>query len=357
MAGIALLGGVLVGAAAFAASTWSSVGRVEIDRPAVSVEAAGDDEGASSDGDGSESENNPDATAVQEFRLPPLPSATDDIDTVLLVGTDDRSNLESLEGFGDFEGSRADVVMLVIRPRGGGNPALVSLPRDLWVSTPCGQERINETLEGCEGMNGETTLLVTVESLTGLGVDHVALVDLAGFQDVVDEVGGYEVCLDLPVRDEKADLSLPAGCQDLGGDDTLAWLRSRSTQELHPDGVWRTMTGVSDLTRNERQREFFLEMIGRLSDLTEPEDALSMANALAPHVTVDTSLGLSQAVSLAWTMRGLSDSFDEIEIPVESYTTSAGASVLVPVGDVESIIADVIAVETVEPEQSELRTG
>ena len=339
LAGAILVGGALLGAAAFAATTWNSVGRVEIDRPTIPA--------ASEVEVDPESEPDPDVTAVPEFRLPPVPYASDHIDTVLLVGVDDREGLEDLDGFGDFEGGRADVILLMIRPRDGGNPALISLPRDLWVSTPCGQERINETLEGCEEINGETTLLVTVESLTGLGIDHMALVDLAGFQEVVDDVGGYRICLDLPVRDEKANLSLPAGCQMADGEDTLAWLRSRQTQELHDDGQWRTMSGVSDLTRNERQRTFLVDMIGRLSDLSDPQEALSMANTIAPHVTVDSSLGLSQAVSLAWTMRGLGQTIDELSIPVEDYTTSAGAEVLVPADDVESLIAELIAVETV----------
>lgn len=350
--GAALVGGALGAVVWMAVSTWGSVGRVEIDRPSLPI-AADDEAGEPAD----DAESDPDVTAVPEFRLPPVPSASDDIDTILLVGVDDREGLESLEGFGDFEGGRADVILLMIRPREEGNAALVSLPRDLWVSTPCGQERISETLEGCEGMNGETTLLVTVESLTGLGVDHMGLVDLAGFQEVVDEIGGYEICVDRPVRDEKSNLSLPAGCQMADGEDTLAWLRSRNTMELHPDGVWRTMSGVSDLTRNQRQRSFLIQMMGRLSDFSDPREAYSMADSLAPHVTVDSSLRLSQAVSLAWTMRGLGDTIDEVEIPVEDYTTSAGAEVLIPRGDVESAIADVIAVSTVTDEETARRTS
>ena len=146
-----LLGGTLLGAAAFTFWTWQSVGRVEIERPEV-VQAAEE----------TTDEPSPDATAVPEFRLPPLPSATDGVDTMLLIGSDSRENLDDLDGFGEFEGARADVLLLLIRPREEGKAAIVSLPRDLWVSTPCGQERINQALEGCEGMNGESTLLVTV---------------------------------------------------------------------------------------------------------------------------------------------------------------------------------------------------
>lgn len=321
---------------AFVFSAWKDVGRVDIER--LETVAAPEPD----------TESNPDVTAVPEFRLPPVPSARDGVDTLLMVGSDSRENLDDLDGFGDFEGARADVLLLLIRPRDRDEQAaVVSLPRDLWVSTPCGQMRINDVLEGCEGMNGESTLLATVESLTGLGVDHFALVDLAGFQDVVDEVGGYEICLERPVRDEKADLEMPAGCQMADGADTLAWLRSRQTEEMTEDGEWVTMSGVSDLTRNERQRSFLVDMLGRLADFSDPEDVLAVAQTIAPHLTVDSNLGITQAVSLAWTMRGLEDDVTEVQIPVEDYVTQAGADVLVASVDIESVIAEVIAVETV----------
>lgn len=332
-AAVLLLG---IGAAvALVRNTWGDVSRVDIERLQEAALPRPE-------------EDDPDATAVPEFRLPPVPSARDGIDTILLVGSDERASDEDLTEFGDFEGVRADVLMLLVRPRNDEeSSALVSLPRDLWVSTPCGQTRINEALEGCEDMNGESTLLATVESLTGLGIDHFTMVDMTGFQHIVDEVGGYDLCLERPVRDERAKLDLPAGCQTLDGAETLSWLRSRGTLEQTDDGRWVTMSGVSDLTRNERQRDFLIDMLGRLSNLGDPQDALSVAQSVAPYVTVDSELGLSQAVSLAWTMRGLDDDVTEVPIPVEDYTTQAGAQVLVAAVDIESVIAEVVAVETV----------
>lgn len=333
---------VLVGLLAL--TTWRDVDRVQIERLETVTPPPTSDVDA----------DNPDVTAVPEFRLPPVPSASDGIDTLLMVGSDSRSGLDDLDGFGDFDGARADVLLLLIRPRDGDYAAVVSLPRDLWVSTPCGRERISEALEGCEGMNGESTLLATVESLTGLGVDHLGLVDMDGFQEVVDDLGGYEICLERPVRDRRAELDLEAGCHLADGEDTLAWLRSRYTQEQTEDGRWVQVSGVSDLTRNERQREFLVEMLGRLGNFADPQDALAVAQTIAPHVTVDSQLGITQAVSLAWTMRGLGDSVAEISIPVEDYVTQAGAEVLVAGADIESIIAEVIAVETVSEANSAL---
>lgn len=126
-----------------------------------------------------------------------------------MVGTDSRDNLDDLEGFGHFEGARADVILLLIRPRNHQeNTAIVSLPRDLWVATSAARCGSTTPCRVGQDMNGESTLLATVESLTGLGVDHVAIVDMAGFQEVVDRLGGYEICVENLVRHPKAKLDL-----------------------------------------------------------------------------------------------------------------------------------------------------
>jgi len=283
------------------------------------------------------------------------PAGVDGLDVFLLVGSDSRDHLADTEGFGEFEGHRADVVMVLIRPRGDErSAALLSLPRDLLVEDSCteSQHRLNDALEGCATMNGPTALTVTVEDLIGVSVDHFALIDLAGFQEAVDAVGGYEICLQRAVRDEKAQLHLPAGCTLASGAQTLAWLRSRSTQELTAEG-WRVVPGVSDLTRNERQREFLLSMMGSLGDFGSPQDVASVAGVVAPYVTVDADLSLLDAVSLAWTMRGLGQgSIQELDIPVTDSITQNGAAVLVPSVDIAEVVASYLTPEVAEDSAS-----
>jgi len=339
----ALIAVVLLGAGAvFAASTWGNVRRVSIDRPVQNDPAATP---------GIEPEP---GEPVMDVTVPP--SGGDGLDVFLLVGSDSRDDLDEVEPFGEFAGDRADVVMVLIRPRGDErSAALLSLPRDLWVEDSCTdtEHRLNDALEGCgASMNGPTALTVTVESLIGLNVDHFALVDLAGFQEAVDAVGGYEICLQRAVRDELAQLHLPAGCTLASGADTLAWLRSRHTQELTADG-WRVIPGVSDLTRNERQREFLLTMMGSLGDFSSPRSVASVAQVLAPFVTVDADLSLIDAVGLAWTMRGLGQgSIQQLEIPVTDSTTENGAAVLVASVDIAKVVASYLAPEVAEESAS-----
>lgn len=325
------------GAAYLAASTWGDVQRVTIDRPQAASEGGTADEEPTDSGD-----DDPEIT---------VPPSGDGLDVAVIVGSDSRQNLDETEGFGDFEGQRADVVMVLIRDRDADGPAaIMSIPRDLWVDDVCGDGswRVNETLEGCDDMNGPTTLVETVEDLIGVPVDHFAMVDLAGFQGAVDAVGGYEICVRHPVRDARANLALPGGCTLANGEQTLAWLRSRHTQELTADG-WETMEGVSDLVRNERQREFLISMLSRISDFSNPQDILGIAQAVAPFVTVDAQLSLMDAVGLATTFRGLGrGELVELEIPVSDYQADSGAAVLVAAEDPAQIVADFLAPATAE---------
>jgi LCP family protein required for cell wall assembly len=319
----AVIGLLLAGMGlAFAYSTWGKVNRVSIDRP-----------GGQSPGpvahEAEEGEEDVDVAT----------DLGDETEIVLLVGSDDREVLDDLAGFGDFEGRRADVVMVMVKAPTA--TALLSLPRDLLVHDACTDEenRLNALLEGCRGrMNGPTLLLLGVEELIGQPVDHYAMVDLAGFQEVVDEIGGYRICVNNPVRDPLAALSLPDGCTDATGAQTLAWLRSRHTEELTGDG-WGVMPGMNDLARNQRQREFLIDMMGRLADFSSPGSLAALAGALAPHITVDDELTLSDAVDLAWAMRSLGrGAIDELEVPVADHITDTGAAVLVPTRPVADIV-------------------
>ena len=316
-------------------STWGQVNRVDIDRPDP---PAGDAAGSEDDGE-------PESPAVPDDAG--ADSNEQQTDVFLLVGSDSREDLSDLTDFGSFEGRRADVVMVVIGSSAG--TAIMSLPRDLWVESVCDGDmnRLNEELEGCgDLLNGPTLLTLTVEQIIGETIDHFALVDLAGFQGAVDEIGGYEICLELPVRDARSGLDLPAGCTLASGEQTLAWLRSRQTQELTENG-WATIPGVNDLARNERQRDFLIDMMGRLSDFSSPQSLTATAAAVAPYITVDSELSLVTAVNLAWDLRGYGEgSVVELEVPVVDHTTPNGAAVLLPSTPVHEIVAEFLAPTT-----------
>lgn len=248
-------------------------------------------------------------------------SRDDDYRSFLVIGSDERSGLA---------GSRADVLIMGLLPADGTDPIMFSLPRDLWLPDPCrgGHQRINAAYNGCgDDANGLELTSIVVEDFTGIAVDHVASVDFEGFKQVIDAVGGVEICVDNPVRD--GSLRLPAGCTMAGGDQALAWVRSRHTQEL-VDGEWRAMPGVNDLTRNRRQQALMLQLLGRVGSFETVSHLYSFAQGVSDSVTLGSSLSLLDGVRLAWSLRDEAGNIRRFSIPVEDMRTSDGAQVLLP---------------------------
>lgn len=256
---------------------------------------------------------------------------------VALIGTDSRSGLSDLGDFGDFAGQRADVIMLALRS--GDEVTLLSVPRDLYVEDTCrhGHHRIGDAYAGCGDRPGLTHLVAELEHVTRTDIQHAAAVDLAGFPAVVDALGGYEICTEHDLRDAKSGLDLAAGCRMADGETTLAWLRSRHT-ERHVDGGWEPVPGVSDLTRNERQRSFLLDMFERLRRRSGPGAILDGLRTAAPHLTIDDQLSMADAAAWVWRLRGAD--VETGEIPVRNRATAGGAAVLVPTTDVAQLVDD-----------------
>ncbi|MGB3257146.1 MAG: LCP family protein [Ornithinimicrobium sp.] len=241
---------------------------------------------------------------------------------VLLVGTDSRADLTREQRnelkTGHTEGSRADTIMLLHMPD-SGDPTLVSLPRDSYVEVPgSGMNKINAAYS----IGGPPLLVDTVEQATDLRVDGYLEVGFDGFVDVVAAVGGVEMCLPDPVVEERSDLDLPAGCQELEGKDALNYVRMRYSD---PRG---------DLGRVERQREF---LSGMVSKMTQPSTLLvpwelhdaGTATGSSLRRGEDTSMWEMGKVGLA--MRSVSGgSGQSITVPIAdpNYSTAAGSSVL-----------------------------
>ncbi|MGB7449653.1 MAG: LCP family protein [Ornithinimicrobium sp.] len=259
---------------------------------------------------------------------------------VVLVGTDSRSQLTREQRnelkTGSTEGSRADTIMLLHLPS-GGEPTLLSLPRDSYVEIPGrGMNKLNASY----AIGGPPLLVDTVEQSTDLPVDGYLEIGFDGFVEVVQAVGGVEMCLPDAVTDEKSDLDLPAGCQELEGKDALAYVRMRYAD---PRG---------DLGRVERQREFLSALVKKMtspSTLFVPwrlHDAGTSTGASLRRGD-DTSLWEMGKVALA--MRSISGgSGQSITVPIAdtNYVTAAGSTVLWDEAEAEQLFE---ALRTDEP--------
>lgn len=147
----------------------------------------------------------------------------------LLVGTDTRAGVNGKLGAGtidDAEGARADTAMLVHIPKNRSRVVVVSFPRDLDVTRPqCNgwdndkgentQETfpsaIGDKLNAVYALGGPKCLVTTIQRLTGSTINHFIGIDFAGFEAMVDQVGGVEVCAPKPVKDEILGTVLDSG--------------------------------------------------------------------------------------------------------------------------------------------------
>lgn len=240
-------------------------------------------------------------------------------DSVLLMGA-------------DASGYLADAILFALFPEDGSAPALVSIPRDLYLYNFCSEDfrRVNANLGGCTGFaNGPELLALAIEDFTGIAVDHFAKVDFDGFVELVDGLGGIEICFDYPTYDEKAHLDIvEPGCRMADGATALAYARSRNARQL-VDGEWQRAWS-SDFTRQAHQQELLLTLAGQLR-LNSPAALLSTMDSLSHTIRLDKSWSIAQAVDWAVRYRDLDpSSVSRLTIPVADYRAPSGAQVLVP---------------------------
>jgi len=215
-----------------------------------------------------------------------LPSAQ----TILVLGTDARppdtnepGAAPSQECFdqqahgdaphGDCEAGqfRADTLMLI--RAGGGAFRKLSIPRDSYAEIP-GQNP--QKINAAYSFGGAAAQIKAVEGFLGIEIDHVAIVDFTGFEDLIDAVGGVEVNLEHKLC---ADISggagggqggvtlrLPKGESTLNGEKALAYSRVRKPVECPGPGRSYYSIGYDDYDREEAQQEVINGIKGRLTD-------------------------------------------------------------------------------------------
>jgi len=162
----------------------------------------------------------------------------------LLVGSDSRRGLtkeqqEELSTGGDSGGpGRTDTIMIM--HIGKGPTLLMSIPRDSIVPIRgYGTTKINAAYT----YGGPKLLVSTLEENTGLRIDNYVEVGFGGLVNVVDSVGGVEICPTTDIKDKDAGLDLKEGCQQADGKTALGFSRSRHTY------------ATQDIQRVQSQRE------------------------------------------------------------------------------------------------------
>ena len=168
---------------------------------------------------------------------------------------------------------------------------------------------------------------LAVEDYTGVAVDHYATFDFEAFIDVIDSLGGVEVCVEYALRQGERTCSRP-DAQPPTERRRLAWVRSRGTQEF-VDGEWRFVEGVSDLSRTERQQQLMFAMLAKMKTMRSPTALAGIAESVGDSVVLGDSLSMGDAVGMAWDLRSVpSSSIRRIIVPTESVVTEDGSFAL-----------------------------
>lgn len=243
--------------------------------------------------------------------------------TYLLVGSDSREGLTAQErkrlGTGSDAGRRTDSIILVHVPSGSGKSVLMSIPRDSFLPIPGhGENKVNAAY----AIGGPTLLVATLEQATGLPIDGYVEIGLGGFANLVDSLGGVDICVPFDMNDPKAHINLKKGCQNLDGAKALGFVRARYSD---PRG---------DIGRAARQRQFLAAIMKKTatpSTVLVPTRWWSTSHAAVSGLTVGEDTSLLDAARVVLAMRAASKN-DALSLVVpianSNATTSAGSSVL-----------------------------
>ena len=263
-----------------------------------------------------------------------------DFDVYLLIGSDERSEEIALTR-GKITGKRADVIILGLVEKSSKKISLLSFPRDLLIKNSCtGKlERINASYSKNECGSRAENLAAAIYSISGIRVTNFASFDFEGFEEIIDSVDGIEICVDKTQR-EGFSFELQKGCQVVNGLTTLNWVVSRSTEELVGEKLiddegndiseWKLMSGVSDLSRIDRQQYVVMQLISELKNFESVIELNSFIKALENSFVIDENLSINKAVEILWTFRNIDlSNINKFTTPVDYLTLSDGRQVLV----------------------------
>jgi LCP family protein required for cell wall assembly len=166
---------------------------------------------------------------------------------------------------------RADTLMLI--RAGGGTFRKLSIPRDSYAEIPGhGPQKINAAF----AYGGAAAQIEAIENFLGIEIDHVAIVDFTGFENLIDAVGGVKVnvphklCTDISGGAGGGQggftLRLGKGEHTLDGQDALVYARTREPSPCPGPGSSAYTLGYEDLDREKAQQEVINGVKDRLTD-------------------------------------------------------------------------------------------
>ena len=217
--------------------------------------------------------------------------------TILVLGADVGSkSRRGIQG-------RSDTIVVIRTDPDHHKIALLSIPRDLRVDIPRhGEEKINAAY----AYGGSTLALQTVESVTGLQINHVLVVDFGTFGKVVDALGGITVNVPRPILSNKFECprKTQAACERWPG---WRFRKGEQTMDGHRALIYSRIRenqldrSESDFTRGERQQA----VIQAIADKTTSFEMFLKAPFVGDDLVrpLATDLSAAQILQLGWVKR------------------------------------------------------
>lgn len=230
--------------------------------------------------------------------------------------------------------------------------ALVSIPRDTWVTTSGGSSKINAVFANAKNkslnrggknkqkaeVDGVKAIEDEAQEILGVSIHYYGIVDFRAFQQAVDAVGGVDINITEdtavterlwnPMTRKNYYLNVTPGMQHFDGERALFYTRSRHTS---PRG---------DFDRAERQRVFIQALTGKVASAqtyTNPVKVSQLMDAFGDHISTD--LSLNDAMRLVKIGKGIGGKFDSVDLadptkPLVKTGMISGQSVVMPVAGI-----------------------
>jgi LCP family protein required for cell wall assembly len=288
----------------------------------------------------------PGPTPWPQLSPTPVPTAafSKDVFHILLIGGDNNYTLDM----------NTDTLIVAVVNKSTKQVSLLSIPRDLWVYiSTYGWGRINiahriGARSKYPGGGGPGLLVRTIEENLGLHIDNWVRIGYDGFARAVDQVGGVGVIVPCrvnlrykpPTSETEEEMILEPGAYHLDGTTALRYVRTRR--------------GDSDFERESRQQQFLREVWHQFKKASIIPKIPGLWSAMKGAFATDLKLG--DVLAMAPVILDLQPQHIRSRYigrgQVESWTTPAGAEVLLPIPDkIQQVVASLYALPTGNEDQ------
>ncbi|MEH7276259.1 polyisoprenyl-teichoic acid--peptidoglycan teichoic acid transferase TagU [Neobacillus vireti] len=220
-----------------------------------------------------------------EKRPEPVQLVKKDPFSVLLLGIDSKGD----------KGRTDTIIVLTVNPN-TNSAKLLSIPRD--TRTEIVGKGFDDKINHAHAFGGVEMAMDTVENFLDIPIDYYMKVNMEGFKDIVDAVGGVTVTNNLEFTQDK--VHFPVGQITLTGEEALPYVRMRKQD---PNG---------DFGRNTRQRQVIQAVIKEGASLSSLTNFPEIFNAIGTNIK--TNLTFDQMVDIQKNYKTVGNNVDQMEI-------------------------------------------